>query len=124
GEADIYDFARARKFEQTAIAMSLMCGVPVDVVERALLDDNADMVLILMRAAQCSWTTVKTILLMQAADRGIAAQDLDRAMKSFQRLGSDTARKVLDFYHLRCQSDTDASDTAAAQRDNTVSAAV
>jgi uncharacterized protein (DUF2336 family) len=107
GEADVYDFARERKFEQTTVALSLLCGVPVDVVERALLDDNADMVLILIRASQCSWTTAKAILLMQSADRGIAAQDLDRALRSFQRLGCDTARRVLDFYHLRCQSEAD-----------------
>ena len=112
GEADVYDFARERKFDQTTVALSLLCGVPVDVVERALLDDNADMVLILIRAAQCSWTTAKAILLMQAADRGIAAQDLDRALRSFQRLGSDTAKRVLDFYHLRCQSD---AEEASAQ---------
>ena len=70
-------------------------------IERALLGDNGDMVLILIRAAQCSWTTAKAILLMQAADRGIAAQDLDRALRSFQRLGTDTARQVLEFYQLR-----------------------
>jgi uncharacterized protein (DUF2336 family) len=105
GEADVYDFARERKFEQTAVALSLLCTVPVDVVERALLDDNADMVLILIRAAQCSWTTAKAILLMQAADRGIAAQDLDRAMRSFQRLGTETAQRVLEFYQLRNQAE-------------------
>jgi uncharacterized protein (DUF2336 family) len=105
GEADVYDFARERKFEQTAIALSLLCRIPVDVVERALLDDNADMLLILVRAAQCSWTTAKALLLMQAADRGIAAQDLDRALRSFQRLSSETAQRVLEFYRARGQGD-------------------
>jgi uncharacterized protein (DUF2336 family) len=114
GEADVYDFARERKFEQTAIALSLLCRVPVDVVERALLDDNADMVLILVKAAQCSWTTAKALLLMQAADRGIAAQDLDRALRSFQRLSSETAQRVLEFYRERGQvDDTDAAPPAA-----------
>ena len=113
GEADIYDFARAQKFEQTAVALSRLCGVPVDVVERALLDDNADMVLILVKAAQCSWTTAKAILLMQAADRGIAAQDLDRALRSFQRLGIDTARRVLEFYHLRNQPEAEPEEAPA-----------
>jgi hypothetical protein len=84
------------------------------VVERALLDDSPDMVLILSRAAQCSWTTAKAILLMQAADRGIAAQDLDRALKSFQRLGTDTAKRVLEFYRLRCQAGTDTGTTVAS----------
>ena len=105
GEADIYNFARERKFEQTAVALSLLCDIPVDVVERALLDENADMVLILVRAAQCSWTTAKALLLMQAADRGIAAQDLDRALRSFQRLTSETAQRVLEFYLVRCESE-------------------
>jgi len=116
GEADIYDFARERKFEQTTVALSLLCGVPVDAVERALLDENADMVLILMRAAQCSWTTAKAILLMQAADRGISAQDLDRALRSFQRLGTETARRVLEFYQLRCQSDAEAPEGPKPQK--------
>ena len=124
GEADVYDFARERKFEQTTVALSLLCGVPVDVVERALLDDNADMVLILIRAAQCSWTTAKAILLMQAADRGIAAQDLDRALRSFQRLGTDTAKRVLDFYHLRSQSEAEeASGQQTEKRMPTLSVA-
>ncbi len=119
GEADIYDYARERKFDETAVALSLMCGIPLDAVDRALLDDNADMVLILVRAAHCSWTTAKAVLLMQAADRGIAAHDLDRALRSFQRLGSDTARRVLKFYHLQSQAEPAAApsvcdDTALA----------
>jgi uncharacterized protein (DUF2336 family) len=118
GEADIYEFARERKFEQTTVALSLLCGVPVDAVERALLDENADMVLILIRAAQCSWTTAKAILLMQAADRGIAAQDLDRALRSFQRLGTETARRVLEFYQLRCQESESASAPEPQKRDD------
>ena len=113
GEADVYDFARERKFEQTAIALSFLCHIPVDVVERALLDDNADMVLILVRAAQCSWTTAKALLLMQASDRGIAAQDLDRALRSFQRLSSETAQRVLEFYRERGQTDESAAVAAA-----------
>jgi hypothetical protein len=116
-EADIYEFARERKFEQTVVALSLLCGVPVGVVERALLDDSADMVLILVRAAQCSWTTAQAILLMQAADRGIAAQDLDRALRGFQRLGIDTAQRVLKFYHVRSQGGGEAAPSAPPTRD-------
>ena len=36
GEADVYEYARDRKFEETAIALSIMCDTPIDVVERAL----------------------------------------------------------------------------------------
>ena len=39
-EDAVSQFARSRKFEEVTVAMSLLCGLPVDVVERALLDDS------------------------------------------------------------------------------------
>jgi uncharacterized protein (DUF2336 family) len=101
GEAEIYQYARDRKFEQTAIALSLLCETPIDVVERALLDPGAEIVLILAKVAGLSSTTTKAILLLRAADRGISANDLDRALASFDRLQPDTARRVLGFFRTR-----------------------
>lgn len=101
GEAEIYQYARDRKFEQTAIALSLLCETPIDVVERALLDPGAEIVLILARVAGLSSTTTKAILLMRAADRGMSANDLDRALASFDRLQPDTAQRVLGFFRTR-----------------------
>src|SRR5438034_7955698 len=43
GEREVYDFADARKFEETAVALSLITGAPIDLVERAMLDDNPDL---------------------------------------------------------------------------------
>jgi uncharacterized protein (DUF2336 family) len=101
GEAEIYQYARDRKFEQTAIALSLLCETPIDVVERALLDPGAEIVLILAKVAELSSTTTKAILLLRAADRGMSASDLDRALASFDRLQPDTARRVLGFFRTR-----------------------
>jgi uncharacterized protein (DUF2336 family) len=101
GEAEIYQYARNRKFEETAIALSLLCDTPIDVVERALLDPGAEIVLILARVAGLSSTTTKAILLLRASDRGMSANDLDRALASFNRLQPDTARRVLGFFRTR-----------------------
>ena len=100
GEAEIYQYARDRKFEETAIALSLLCETPIDVVERALLDPGAEIVLILAKVADLSSTTTKAILLLRASDRGMSAR-LDRAMASFNRLQPDTARRVLSFFRTR-----------------------
>jgi uncharacterized protein (DUF2336 family) len=54
GEAEIHQYARDRKFEETAIALSLLCDTPIDVVERALLDPGAEIVLILAKVAGLS----------------------------------------------------------------------
>jgi uncharacterized protein (DUF2336 family) len=101
GEAEIYQYARDRKFEETAIALSIMCDTPIDVVERALLDPGAEIVLILAKVAGLSSTTTKVILLLRAADRGMSAKDLDQALSSFNRLQPDTARRVLGFFRTR-----------------------
>jgi len=101
GETEIYQYARERKFEETAIALSIMCDTPIDVVERALLDPGAEIVLILAKVAALSSTTTKAILLLRAADRGMSAKDLDQALSSFNRLQPDTARRVLSFFRTR-----------------------
>jgi uncharacterized protein (DUF2336 family) len=101
GEADVYEYARDRKFEETAIALSIMCDTPIDVVERALLDPGAEIILILAKVAGLSQSTTKAILLLRAADRGMSAKDLDQALTSFNKLQTDTARRVLSFFRAR-----------------------
>ena len=101
GESEIYQYARDRKFEETAIALSLLCDTPIDVVERALLDPGAEIVLILAKVAGLSSTTTKAILLLRAADRGMSTEDLERALMSFNRLQPDTAKRVLGFFRTR-----------------------
>ena len=101
GEAEIYQYARDRKFEETAIALSLLCDTPIDVVERALLDPGAEIVLILAKVAGLSSTTTKAILLLRAADRGMSTEDLERALMSFNRLQPETAKRVLGFFRTR-----------------------
>jgi len=101
GEAEIYQYARDRKFEETAIALSLLCDTPIDVVERALLDPGAEIVLILAKVAGLSSTTTKALLLLRSADRGMSAKDLEQALSSYNRLQPDTARRVLGFFRTR-----------------------
>jgi len=101
GEAEVYQFARDRKFEQTAIALSTLCDTPIEVVERALRDPGAGIVLILARVAGLSSATTKAVLLLRATDRGMAANDLERALVRFDRLQPEAARRVLSFFRTR-----------------------
>ncbi len=107
-ESEIYQFARDRKFEETAIALSIMCDTPIDVVERALLDPGAEIILILAKVAGLSTTTTKAVLLLRAADRGMSAKDLEHALSSFNRLQPETARRVLSFFRTRVKKPAEA----------------
>jgi uncharacterized protein (DUF2336 family) len=101
GEAEVYRFANERRLAETAVALTLLCGVENDIVERALLAPGADILVILAKLAGLSWQTAKAILLLKSADRGVSEQDLEQAKASFERLQRGTARHVLGFYHSR-----------------------
>jgi uncharacterized protein (DUF2336 family) len=114
GEAEVYRFAREGRFEDTAVALSHLCSVELDVVERALHDRGHEIVLILAKLAGFSSTGAKAILLLKSSDRGISAQDLDRALRSYEKLQLDTARRVLSFYNTRIKGHAPAPRAAAA----------
>jgi len=100
-EKAICQFARSAKFEEVTVALSFLCELPVDVVERALLDDRCDMILILAKACDLSWTTTKLLLFLRAPDAGISDHDLNERLSSFERLSVATARQVLRFCRFR-----------------------
>ena len=97
-EAEVHAFARADNFERTAVALSVFGQFPIDLVERALLDESFDTVLVLTKAAGCCWATTKSILRLSAASRGMSVMDIDRAQSSFDRLQVKTARRAVEFY--------------------------
>ena len=102
-EPAIHDFARAGKIEETIAALAALCRLPIEVVERIVVDKRAerDLILILAKAASLSWPTAKLILLMCRGEGGIAAQDIDMAGRHFDRLQLATAQRVVRFYQVR-----------------------
>jgi uncharacterized protein (DUF2336 family) len=99
-EDRICAFAEVGQFEHTAVALSLLTHAPIDVVERAMLDDNPDMVVILTKVAGFGWSTAQTILL-RTTGRAMSPPDLDRAYSGFLRLKPTTARGIIAFYEGR-----------------------
>jgi uncharacterized protein (DUF2336 family) len=100
-ETHVHSPARSQQFEKTAMALSLLGPFPIDLVERALIDKGTDMILILVRAAGCSWATAKATLLMHAADRGLSEHDMEAAFKAFEGLRPETVQRVIKFYKRR-----------------------
>lgn len=104
GDVDTLAKARARKFDQTALALSLLGHVPRDVAERALAEDKPDMLLIIAKVGGCSWKTVKGMLQIQAGDRPFTIDDVLRARDDFERLQLGTAQQVLARYRARVRA--------------------
>ena len=100
-EANVHAPALAQNFERTVVALSKLGRVPVDLIERALLDEGEDMILILAKAADCSWITVRGLLLMYSANRKLSPDDLSRASERYKKLSQETARNVVGFHERR-----------------------
>jgi uncharacterized protein (DUF2336 family) len=99
-ENSIVEYARAHKIEDATVGLSLLCSLPVDVVERALVH-NREMVLILAKALGFRWETAMALLFLGAKDHRIAAGDLDAMGVQFARLDIETSRGVLRVYQSR-----------------------
>jgi uncharacterized protein (DUF2336 family) len=100
-EANVHAPAHAQKFERTAVALAKLGCFPIDLVERALLDEGEGMILILAKAAGCSWSTVRELLLMYAAGRRLTPDDLTQAFERYNKLSQKTARNVVEFHKRR-----------------------
>ena len=100
-ENSISGYARSHRFEEVTIGLSLLCSLPSDVIERALVDKNREMLLVLTKALDFSWATTMALLFLGAKDHRITAQDLDDLEGEFGRLNIETSRSVLKFYQSR-----------------------
>ena len=104
GEAQLLEYAQARKLNEAIVALSLLCTLPVDVVERAMLAPDKEALLILAKALDLSWATTMALLFLGAPDYRIATKDLDAMKAEFARLDVETSKKVLEAYHSRKES--------------------
>lgn len=100
-EGSISGYARAHRFDEVTIGLSLLCSLPGDVIERALMDRNRDMLLVLAKALDFSWDTTMSLLFLGAKDHCITAGDLRSLEHEFARLNIDTSRSILEFYQSR-----------------------
>jgi uncharacterized protein (DUF2336 family) len=100
-EDKVFEFAHSLKFNETAVALSLLCGVTVDVVERALVDVNREVILILAKALDLSWTTTMSLLFLGAPNYRITAGELERMKSEFLKLNVETSKRVLTVYRSR-----------------------
>jgi uncharacterized protein (DUF2336 family) len=101
----LLEFAQDGKFDEVTIGLSLMCDFPVDHIERAIIHNQADHLLVLAKAIGLSWDATKAILLMRSPRRNTIGVDIDRQSASFTKLQAKTAIAAMQFYRLRARAE-------------------
>ena len=54
-ESQLWAFASAGKFDETTIALSIMCDLPIGLIERATTQSLSEQILVLAKAIGLSW---------------------------------------------------------------------
>ncbi len=97
-EARLAEFARAAKFDETTIALSLICDLPIAMIERLFVEERPEQLIVIGKASGLSWNTIKT---MMAHTNGRPMPKIEQHFETFARLKADTAKKAIQFYRLR-----------------------
>jgi uncharacterized protein (DUF2336 family) len=100
-EAQLLAFSSEGGFDKVVAALSLMCDLPIGLVERAFAQNQTEQILVLARAINISWTTTVALLLLHAGVNGSSRQQLDQCFINFSRLQPKTAQTALQFYRMR-----------------------
>jgi len=100
-EEKVFEFSHSLKSIETTCALSLLSGLPIDIVERALLDKHREPTLIIAKALGFSWTTAMSILFLGAPNNRISADNLEQMKVDFLKLNVDTCLRVLGVYRSR-----------------------
>jgi len=115
-EANVHAPAHAQEFEKTVIALAKLGRFPIDLVERALLDEGSEIVLLLAKAAGCSWVTARELLQMYTAKRSLTPDDLAQAFERYKKLTQETARSIVQFHERRMKERSEATAQGAARQ--------
>jgi uncharacterized protein (DUF2336 family) len=100
-QAQLLAFASEGSFDKVTAALSLMCDLPIGLVERAFVQKQTEQILVLAKAIDLPWVTTVALLLLRAGVNGGSRQQLDQCFASFSRLKPKTAQTALQFYRMR-----------------------
>jgi uncharacterized protein (DUF2336 family) len=99
-EADVAEYAKNGKYEETIAALATVSAVPVEVVDRLMNGERADPVLILARAAGFGWRTVREVMNSRPGPKP-SRETIEAARENFERLTAATAQRVVRFWQVR-----------------------
>jgi uncharacterized protein (DUF2336 family) len=101
-EAALLDFAKAWRYEEAVATLSAFSGAQIATIDRVMMRDRADSVLILGRASGLKWATVRALIVLRLGPgRAASNTDIEEARVNFERLAATTAQRVVKFWQTR-----------------------
>ncbi len=83
------------------VTLALLAKVPVSVVDGAMHNERADILLVIARAIGLKWGTTKLVLQLWAGPRIMRPEEMQRNLAAFEQLTPATATHLLRFHAQR-----------------------
>jgi uncharacterized protein (DUF2336 family) len=100
-EAALATLASEGHYEETVAGLSVLCKVPIEIIDRLMASKRADPLLIVCKAAGFGWPTARAIILVRTNGHGMSSHSLEIIYRNFERLSVSTAQRVVRFWHAR-----------------------
>jgi len=97
GEPEIQGFIARHELERLIAALALLADVDIVTVEAAMLQRRTDRLLVIGKAINLGWPTVKSLLQYSVGGRALGPEELEKARKDFDRISRDMAKQVMAF---------------------------
>ena len=94
-------FAQAGQLAEVIATLAVMSGLPPSALDRAMLEERPDTIIVIAKALALSWATVKALLALHAHNHVACGQTIEQSLASFDRLNAATAQEIVRFWRLR-----------------------
>jgi uncharacterized protein (DUF2336 family) len=100
-EHKLLALATAKRGEEAIVALSALCPVPVAVAERIVACRHIEPLLILCRAADLKWPTVRALVQLYPRDHHVTAHLVAELWSDFQKFSPTTAKTLIEHWQAR-----------------------
>jgi uncharacterized protein (DUF2336 family) len=101
-QSALLGFAKAYKYEESIAALSAMSAVKIATLDRLIMGDRHDPILIVGKAVGLEWATVRALIQLRLGPNRVPSPaDIESARVNFGRLMPSTAERVVSFWQTR-----------------------
>jgi uncharacterized protein (DUF2336 family) len=100
-EGTLFEFARSRKYEETAVALSLLASASLEIVKPLMKSPRDEGLLIPCKVADCKWETVDAILATKLPPGSVPKAGHEKLKVDFAKLSKPNAQRLLRFWQVR-----------------------
>jgi uncharacterized protein (DUF2336 family) len=100
-ENTLFEFACARRYEETVVALSLLSSASLEIIKPLMKSPRDDGLLIPCKVAGCKWETVSAILATKLPPGSAPKAGHEKLKIDFDKLSKPNAQRLLRFWQVR-----------------------